>query len=386
MRVGVVVVAAGSGTRLGAGVPKAFAGLDGLTVLDCALAGIAEWDAIGALVVVAPAERVDDAERAVRRALRDRLAASREVAVAVVAGGSSRQESVARGLAALSPSDIVLVHDAARALAPAALFDRVAAEVAASGDGVVPVLPIRDTIKRVHGDVVLGTVDREELVAVQTPQGFPREVLERAYAAAEREATDDAALVSAIGHPVRTIDGDERAFKITTPADLARAEALLRGSGELRTGIGVDVHAFAEGVPLRLGGVDWPGSPVGLAGHSDGDAACHAIVDALLQAAGLGDIGTAFGTADPRYAGASGATFIRETAARVAGAGWTIRGVSVEIVANEPRIAPRREEIERVLTDLVGAPVTVAGTTSDGLGLTGSGRGVAAIATALLAR
>ncbi len=191
------------------------------------------------------------------------------------------------------------------------------------------------------------------------------------------------AIFAAAGHRVVTIPGSERAFKITVPADLARAEELLRGGAELRTGIGVDVHAFSDGVPLWLGGVHWPGLP-GLAGHSDGDAACHAIVDALLAAAGLGDIGSVFGTDDPRYAGASGATFIREAVAILADAGWAARGVSVEIVANEPRIGPRRAELERELSALVGAPVTVAGTTSDGLGLTGGGGGVAAIATALL--
>ncbi len=161
---------------------------------------------------------------------------------------------------------------------------------------------------------------------------------------------------------------------------------MLDDGRELRTGIGVDVHAFADGIPLWLGGVHWPDFPAGLAGHSDGDAACHALVDALLQAAGLGDIGAVFGTVDPRYAGESGATFIRQTVALLVENGWTIRGVSVEIIANEPRIGPRREEIERTLSALVGAPVTIAGTTADGLGLTGDGEGIAAVATALVSR
>ena len=154
---------------------------------------------------------------------------------------------------------------------------------------------------------------------------------------------------------------------------------------EIRTGVGVDVHAFDDGMPLWLGGVYWPNVP-GLAGHSDGDAVCHAICDALLSAAGLGDIGARFGTADPRFLDAHGEVFITETVAIVTGAGWRIQNVAVQVISNEPRIGPRRHEIEHTLGALVGAPVSVAGTTTDHLGFTGRGEGVTAIATALLTR
>ena len=384
--VAIVVVAAGSGARLGSDLPKAFVELDGMTILERSLIGIQRSEVIAQLVVVVPSDRRAEASAIVSRVCGDAASGF----ATVVAGGAERVHSVIAGLAALLPSvQTVLVHDAARPLTPPGVFDAVTAAVVELGVGAVPTIPVVDTVKRIAPDGgVRETLDRSDLVAVQTPQGFPRAFIEDAYAAAGLAATsytDDAAIVAAAGHPVIALDGSELAFKITVRSDLARAAALIRGS-DLRTGIGVDVHAFEAGVPLWLGGVLWPESEVGLAGHSDGDAASHAIVDALLQAAGLGDIGSVFGTSDPRFAGASGATFIGEALQLVSDAGWSVRGVSVEIVANEPKIGPRRAELERVLSGLVGAPVTVAGTTSDGLGLTGSGDGVAAIATALLTR
>jgi len=379
----VVIVAAGSGTRLGAGMPKALASLAGQPLLAHAIGGVLAAAADFGLVVVAPPEALDR----VRAIVRDTAGPAAD-AIAVVAGGAERQDSVAAGLAALAPSvRTVLIHDAARALTPPIQFVRVAAEVERTGESVIPVLPVVDTIKRLDGVIVLDTVDRSELGAVQTPQGFPREVLDAAYAAAVDRHTDDAGLVAAAGGAVRTIEGSEDAFKITTPWDLRRAEQL-RHRGrlpELRTGVGVDVHAFDESMPLWLGGVYWPAVP-GLAGHSDGDAICHAICDALLSAAGLGDIGGRFGTADPRFLDAHGDVFLTETVAVVVGDGWRIQNVGVQVIANEPRIGPRRVEIEQVLTALVGAPVSVASTTTAPLGFTGRGEGLTAIATALIAR
>jgi len=391
--VGVVVVAAGSGTRLGAGMPKAFVPLADWTVLDHALVRVSEAESVGSVVVVAPQDRLEDAERRARLVLDERFAKRPARSLAVVAGGASRQASVALGIAALPAAvEIVLVHDAARALAPAELFDRVAREVAGSGAGVIPVLPVVDTMKRVADGLVVETLVRDELVAVQTPQGFPRAVLERAYAAAAEEATDDAALVAAIGVPVRAVAGDELAFKITTAADLDRAARLLGPDWAAigrRAGVGIDAHAFgtdqSSSAVLRLGGLQWPGVPA-LAGHSDGDVVAHAIVDALLSAAGLGDIGGVFGTDDPAAAGAHADWFLPRTVELVGAAGFRVEHVSVEVVASTPRIGPRRAELQEVLSSLVGAPVTVAATTTDGLGLTGEGRGIAAVATALLAR
>ncbi|AGW40831.1 2-C-methyl-D-erythritol 2,4-cyclodiphosphate synthase [Leifsonia xyli subsp. cynodontis DSM 46306] len=376
-RIAVVVVAAGTGTRLGAGLPKAFVSLGGRTLLERSLHAVRSMREPAQVVVVAPEERLAEAA-----ALGE---AGFGAAVDVVAGGETRQGSVAAGLGALREGvEVVLVHDAARALTPAAQFDAVVAAVDASGAGVVPGLPVSDTIKRVGAEgEVRETVDRSALSAVQTPQGFPRDQLVAAYAAATTDETDDAGLAAAAGHPVTVIPGDARAFKITTPWDLQRAEELLAGLAAPRIGFGTDTHVFDPSAELWLAGLRWEGEP-GLAGHSDGDAVAHAIVDALLSAACLGDIGGVFGTGDPRFAGAHGEVFLTETRRLVEAEGFRIGNVSVQIVGNRPKFAPRRAEAETLLSGVLGAPVSVGATTTDGLGLTGRGEGVAVFATALL--
>ena len=397
----VVVVAAGSGSRLGASVPKAFVRVAGRTLLERALDPVRALDPAVQVIVVVPAapglELPEGAESVIGRA--------------------TRQGSVAAGLALLAPSvTTVLVHDAARAFTPVDQFERVIAAVAATGAGVIPALPVTDTIKLTDAGRALDTVDRSRLVAVQTPQGFPAAQLVAAYAAATSEYTDDAALFAAAGHAVSVVAGDADAFKVTTPHDLERARHLVpevlegataqsfpsrtsgtgpsgtgtsgtgpAGTGHLRTGIGVDVHAYDDESPLWLGGLHWPGER-GLAGHSDGDALSHAICDALLSAAGLGDLGSRFGTADPRFAGAHGDVFLTETVALVTGAGFEIANVAAQVIANAPKVGPRRVELEARLSALVGAPVSVSATTSDHLGFTGRGEGVAVMATALLER
>lgn len=377
--VAVIVVAAGSGSRLGVGTPKAFVDLSGRPILLHALHSVSGMSSPVQLVVVAPADLVADARELVGRSGLD---------VTVVAGGASRQASVAAGLAMIEPQvQIVLVHDAARPLTPSAQFDRIVAQVRRTDRGAIPGLPVSDTVKRVARDGTIDeTVDRSELSAVQTPQGFPRDQLDAAYAAATDDATDDAALLAAIGHPVTVIDGDPMAFKITTPWDLRRAEQLLTApDADLRIGVGTDTHAFDDTAELWLAGLHWPGQP-GLAGHSDGDAVCHAIVDALLSAAGRGDIGSMFGTSDPRFENAHGDVFLLAARALIESAGFRIGNVSVQIIGNRPRFAERRAEAEAVLSAILGAPASVSATTSDGLGFTGRGDGIAAIATALLRR
>ena len=385
-RTAIVVVAAGSGTRLDAGVPKALADVDGRSVLRHALEGVFAARPMQ-VIVVAPAGFEDAAEAELRA-----VAGERGELGAVVAGGATRQESVAAGMAALaSQIETVLVHDAARALTPAGLIDAVADAV--SDAGVVPALPVIDTLKRVDGDEVVGGVDRSVLAAAQTPQGFPRAALESAYARARDEGadyTDDAALFAAAGGAVRRIAGSERAFKITTGADLERARMLLRhaaaglGPSTPRIGVGTDVHAFGGEGNLWLAGLEWPGEQP-LSGHSDGDAVAHAIVDALLGAAGLGDIGQHFGTAHPEYAGAHADVFLARTAGLLAEAGFVIGNVSVQFQGNRPRFSIRRAEAEATLSAaLGGAPVTVSATTTDGLGFTGRGEGIAVTAVALV--
>jgi 2-C-methyl-D-erythritol 4-phosphate cytidylyltransferase/2-C-methyl-D-erythritol 2,4-cyclodiphosphate synthase len=378
-RVACIVVAAGSGTRLGAGAPKAFVPLAGATILEHSLHAIAGMRAQPHVIVVAPADRLDTARELLQRVIG---------AGDVVIGGATRQASVAAGLALIGDADIVLVHDAARALTPASLFDRVVARVASTGAGAIPGMPVSDTIKRTDaGGAIIATVDRSELAAVQTPQGFRASQLVAAYAGASREVTDDAQLIADAGHPVAVVEGDPLAFKITTAWDLRRAEDLLRGTGETRIGVGTDTHAFADAdeVPLWVACLEWPGER-GLAGHSDGDPVAHAIVDALLSAAGIGDIGTVFGTSDPRFAGARGEVFLAETRRLIESAGWRIANVSVQLIGNRPRFAPRKTEAENLINGLLGAPVSITATTTDGLGFTGRGEGIAAIATALLGR
>ncbi|MFH8249399.1 2-C-methyl-D-erythritol 4-phosphate cytidylyltransferase [Microbacterium sp. B2969] len=389
-RVAVIVVAAGSGTRLGGRAPKAFVGLDAHTILRHALRGVFAAPA-AQVVVVAPAGREGDA---LTEALE--TAGDRRDLVSIATGGSTRQESVQAGLHAVWPDvEIVLVHDAARALTPPAVFERVIGAIEAGAAGAIPVLPVIDTIKRVDGPAIVAAVDRAELAAAQTPQGFRRDVLDAAYAAADEDFTDDAAVVASAGHPVAAVAGDPLAFKITTPADLERARGLVAPVAPVtatldrvppapRVGVGTDVHAFGGEGDLWLAGLEWQGEGA-LAGHSDGDAVAHAIVDALLSAAGLGDIGTHFGTDHPEYAGAHADAFLARTLALVGEAGWRIGNVAVQVQANRPRFASRRAEAEAALSAaLGGASVSVSATTTDGLGFTGAGEGVSAFAVALL--
>ncbi|MEZ7755794.1 2-C-methyl-D-erythritol 4-phosphate cytidylyltransferase [Microbacterium paraoxydans] len=391
----IIVVAAGSGTRLEAGAPKAFVGIDGRTILRHALDGVFAAAPMQ-VIVVAPAGYEGDAQTELLAAAGDRADLGR-----VVTGGATRQESVAAGLAALwGDVSTVLVHDAARALTPPEVIDAVAAAVIGDA-GAVPSLPVVDTLKRVADGLVVGTVDRAELAAAQTPQGFPRGPLEAAYAKATAqgiEYTDDAALFAAAGHTVRLVPGSERSFKITTPADLERARLLVASApvsssvprtsavagSAPRVGVGTDVHAFGGDGALWLAGLEWPGEPA-LSGHSDGDAVAHAIVDALLGAAGLGDIGEHFGTAHPEYAGAHADVFLSRTSEILAAAGFLIGNVSVQFQGNRPRFSGRRGEAEAVLSAaLGGAPVAVTATTTDGLGFPGRGEGIAVTAVAIV--
>jgi 2-C-methyl-D-erythritol 4-phosphate cytidylyltransferase/2-C-methyl-D-erythritol 2,4-cyclodiphosphate synthase len=314
---------------------------------------------------------------------------------------------VALALAAVPKQgyEVILVHDAARALTPPATIAAVIEAVLAGLPAVVPVLPVADTIKSAivdsDGSTTVGqTVDRSGLRAIQTPQGFRREVLTRAHAAAGHDATDDAGLVESLGESVGMIPGHVEAFKVTTPFDLILAEAVLSSRAESErppvssplplVGIGVDVHAFAseqesevEPRPLRLAGLDWPGQ-TGLLGHSDADVVAHAAANALFSAAGLGDLGSNFGTDQPEWKGAAGTVLLAESARRVRAAGFVIGNVAVQVIGVRPKIGPRRAEAEAVLAEAVGAPVRLSAATTDGLGFTGRAEGLTGIATAVV--
>ncbi len=375
--VAVIIAAGGSGERLNAKVPKALVQLAGKTLIEHAVANMAP--VANQIIVAAPPGFEDQ--------FQDLLGSE----VTVVTGGNSRTRSVKNALTRVDEeNNYVLVHDAARALATVNLAMRVIDSLRAGEKAVIPGLEVSDTIKRVNANnYATKTPTRSKLRAIQTPQGFARKVLIKAHSSSN-DLTDDAGLVEERGVEVKVIPGEERAMKITTKQDLAIAENLLVGSvdSRMRVGIGTDAHVLSNNKerPLWLAGLHWP-DEVGLDGHSDGDVAAHAICDALFSAAGLGDLGSNFGTDDMKYAGASGVKLLTETVERVHAAEYSINNVSLQIIGNHPKIASRREEVKKVLSAALGdAAISVSATTTDGLGITGEGRGISAIATALLLR
>lgn len=369
-----IIAGAGLGNRLGAKVPKALLQIDGISLVERAFTSLSK--VVDEIVITAPTGFETEFRKIVGESAK------------VITGGVLRSDSVRLALQNISPSVThVLVHDAARGLASSALAQRVLAELNNGESAVIPVLPVIDTVKEVDSaGYVRNTLDRSALRAIQTPQGFERSLLNRAHEASE-DSTDDAALVEALGIKVKTISGEALALKITNPEDIAIAISLLNpNQRELRTGFGTDAHAFDSARPLWLGGILWEGE-AGLAGHSDGDVAAHSICDALFAAAQLGDLGSNFGTSDPKYQGASGISLLNETLHRITKAGYSIVNVSVQIVCNRPKIGARRSEmIETLSKSLSGAPVSVTATSTDGLGFTGEGKGIAAVATALLSK
>ena len=377
-----VVVAAGSSTRM-AGFDKLAAPLLGRPLLAWTLDALAAASSVQRLVVVAAPSRVDD------------LAAQpwlRSHDATVVAGGARRQESVAAGVAATG-SAVVLVHDGARPLVTPSLVDRVAA--AAADDGAaIPTMPVSETLKRVSAGRVGETVDRSGLAAAQTPQGARRALLEEAWArfpaSGPREFSDEAALLEAAGISVTAVPGEASNLKVTVPEDLERAEALLASrEGALRIGHGADEHPFGEGTGLALGGIVIEGAPR-LLGHSDGDAALHAVADALLGACGLGDLGRAFPAGDPATRGIASRELLRAVVARIAAAGWHATGVDVTIRAARPRLGPARLAAMRdaisALVDLGPGAVEVKASTGNLIGYEGAGRGISAPAVVMVRR
>lgn len=377
MTTAVIIVAAGSGSRLGSPLPKAFVSVAGVPMLQHALRALADWTRWDSVVLVVP-----EGYEAPARAL-----ATGMDSVHVTVGGETRGDSVQQGLAALPVgTSYVLIHDAARALMPPEVFDRVLDTLESGAKGVIPHVPVVDTLVAVgESSSTQGGVNRDELGSVQTPQGFEVEALVQAYASTTQEFTDDAAVLRSAGHEVLGVEGHPRGFKITYPDDLLRAESLLGSNGAPLVAVAMDVHQFDSGEPLRLAGLDWPGEP-GLSGHSDGDAVLHAIVDAILQAARLGDLGTHFGSARAEFAGANSQVFLEHTLGLLKNQGLQVSSVAVQVVAESPKIGPRREEAETVLSAMVGAPVSLSATTTDGLGFTGRGEGLLALATAVLRR
>ena len=384
-----LIPAAGRASRFSPeGENKVFALLGGKPLLYWTATAFADHPQIDGIVVVAGPSEVSRC--------REALAGMGKV-LAVIAGGQTRQESVAIGLFTLGgdPDDLILVHDAARPLVSAAVIDR-CVEGAQKFGNAVAALPVTDTLKAVNDEqIVQRTVDREGLWAMQTPQAFPLATLFEAHSAARTLGwlgTDEAALVEQFSDdPVHLVVGDPANFKITRPEDLILAEALWQfrypaPMTQSRIGFGYDIHPLTEGRKLFLGGIEIP-SPRGLDGHSDADVLLHALCDALLGAAGLPDIGHLFPNTDPAYKGASSLSLLADVVRRVQEAGYAVGNADMTLIAEAPKIAPYIAEMRSIIAGTLRvdpSQVGIKATTNEGLGALGRGEGIAAHAVALL--
>ena len=374
-----LIVAAGRSERFGAAMPKQYACLGGIAVLRRSILAFAGHPGIDAIrVMIGP----EDGE------LYGEATAGLDLLPPAI-GADTRQATVRAGLESLvelAPQR-VLVHDAARPLVSAAVIDRVI-DALDRYPAVLPVLPVADTLKRVDGVAVLGETDRSGLARAQTPQGFRfAEILPAHRAAGHSGYTDDTAIAAAAGLTVAWVAGEERNLKLTRPEDLSVAERLLGAATRWRTGLGFDVHAFAPGRPLVLCGVTVP-HELGLAGHSDADVAFHAITDAILGTIGAGDIGTHFPPSDPQWRDVDSAQFLRHAAALLAQRRGRIENVDLVIVCERPKIGPHRAAMVARTAEVLGLAqdqVSIKATTSERLGFTGRGEGIAAQAVVSVA-
>ena len=371
-----LVVAAGRGERAGGGVAKQYRSLAGRPVLAHALAPLLAHRAIdGVAVVIAGDAAADYAAATTGLDL-----------LPPVAGGAERQRSVLNGLEAIAAHapDRVLIHDAARPFLSPAVIDRVLAALEGA-PGAVPGLPVTDTVKRVADGLVGGTVDRAGLWRVQTPQGFRfPEILAAHRAAGGTGLTDDAAVAERAGLTVAMVEGDEALFKITTAADIARAERHLAPAMETRIGHGFDVHRFGPGDRVWLCGVAVPHNAA-LLGHSDADVGLHALTDALLGAMAAGDIGQHFPPTDPQWRGADSAVFLAHAGTLLRAAGGAIVNLDVTLICERPKVGPHRDAMRTRIAGILGigaGRVSVKATTTERLGFTGRREGIAAEAAA----
>lgn len=369
-----VVVAAGSGSRAGGG--KQWRLLGGKPVLRWSVEALLQAGAEDVVVVVSPGSEAEAAE-----ALKG-LTSWR-----AVAGGAARTDSVRAGLAALGgPEDRpVLVHDAARPFLSAAVIAR-CVKALDEADGALPALPVADSLRRATDGIVSGAVEREALWRAQTPQAFRLKTLTDAFAAwpAGETATDEATVVERAGGRVRIVEGDARLMKLTYPEDFAMAEALIPRS--VRVGQGYDVHRWGPGQSVWLCGLEIPHDQT-LIGHSDADAGLHALTDAILGALGEGDIGDHFPPTDPQWKGAPSDLFLKHAVELVRARGGRLSHVDVTLICERPKVKPHRQAMRERLAGILGLPldaVSVKATTTEGLGFTGRGEGLAAQAVATL--
>ncbi len=382
---GAVIVAAGKSTRMGGGTSKVLEDLGGKPVLLYSFMTLAQSPWVGELCVVCREEDLDQV-----RAL---LVGKTRKPVAVVPGGQERQDSVLQGVEALSPElPYLLIHDGARPFVAPEMVEAVCKDAVAYGAATAAV-PSKDTCKLSNGQgFVESTPPRERLMAIQTPQAFEREMYLYALRKAQSAGvsyTDDCQLIEAAGGRVRLTLGDYKNIKLTTPEDRVTARAYLGEQKEektMRIGSGYDVHRLVEGRKLILGGVDVPYER-GLLGHSDADVLAHAITDALLGAAALGDIGKLFPDNDPQYEGADSLALLGRVCALLGEKGYSIGNIDATVIAQRPKLAPHIPQMRENLAKACGIAlpqVSVKATTEEGLGFTGSGDGIAASAVCLL--
>jgi 2-C-methyl-D-erythritol 4-phosphate cytidylyltransferase / 2-C-methyl-D-erythritol 2,4-cyclodiphosphate synthase len=392
MRVTAIIAAGGRGARFGADEPKQLLTVGGRPMLERSVTAFLEHPAIDEVVVALPPLLADDPPAYLRRETKP---------LRIVAGGARRQDSVVNAFRVAAPeSGVIVIHDAARPFASADLIARTIAAAAESGASLAAV-QARDTVKRASGPAAEGhyrsvveTLTRESIFLAQTPQAFRREVLQAALAIGEREgidATDEAALAERAGHQVRLVEGEYANIKITTPDDMVIAEAIAEGLRPApartgRAGTGYDLHRLVAGRPLILGGVTIP-SDRGAVGHSDADVVCHAVTDAILGAACLGDIGQHFPDSDPRWKGASSLDLLARAVAVVAEQGFEVGNVDVTVVLETPKIRDHVEAMRAAVARAIGidaSRISIKGKTNEGVDAVGNGEAIAAYAIALV--
>ena len=370
-----LIVAAGRGMRAGGGIPKQWRDLGGMSVAERTLRAFASHPRIDRLVLVL---HPDDVECRFVPA---------DPPAEIVTGGASRSESVRAGLAALEgAADRVLIHDVARPLVSRAVIDAVL-DALATHDGAAPGLAVTDALWTGRGSRVTGAQSRDGLYRAQTPQGFRLAPILAAHRAHAGSAADDVEIALAAGLDVAIVPGEDANLKITTAEDFARAETLLGGAmRDIRTGNGYDVHRFGPGSHVTLCGVDIPFDR-GLQGHSDADVAMHALTDAIYGALADGDIGRHFPPSDPQWKGAASRIFLDHACTRARERGFRVANGDVTIVCEHPKIGPHVSEMVAQISDITGteaARISVKATTSERLGFTGRGEGIAALATVTL--
>ena len=369
-KVTAVIVAAGSGTRMGTDVPKQFLKIGGRTILETTVAVFEKNPYVDDILVLTGRDFVEFCEE---------LCRPFEKVRSILPGGKERQDTVWEAVRRISDGELVLIHDGVRPYVTDAVIEGVLAGAKSAG-AAVPAVVSKDTVRQTAAEGGSRTLDRKTLFQVQTPQGFASEILREAYEAAYRDGflgTDDAGLAERIGQTILLTEGDYANIKITTREDLPM---------EIRVGTGYDVHRLTGGRKLILGGVDIPYEK-GLDGHSDADVMVHALMDALLGAAGLGDIGRHFPDTDPQYKGISSLKLLEIVNQRIHEAGYELGNADVTIIAQRPKLAGYISQMEENLAAVLGADmrqINVKATTTEKLGFTGRGEGIAAEAACII--